>query len=53
MAHARCKFFDLLFDPHVANKSQLAEQVLDFVGGLYEVERQAKEMSDEDRGRLR
>ena len=49
MAHARPKFFDL----HVANKSQLAEQALHSIGGLYEVERHAKEMSDEDRWRLR
>ncbi|QVN01546.1 IS66 family transposase [Pseudomonas rhodesiae] len=48
MAHARRKFFDL----HVANKSQLAEQALHSIGGLYEVERKAKEMSDEDRWRL-
>lgn len=47
MAHARRKFFDL----HVANKSQLAEQALHSIGGLCEVERQAKEMSDEDRRR--
>ncbi|SPY55676.1 ISPpu14, transposase Orf3 [Pseudomonas aeruginosa] len=49
MAHARRKFFDL----HVANKSQLAEQALHAIGGLYEIERQAKDMSDEDRWRLR
>ena len=49
MAHARRKFFDL----HVANKSQLAEQALHSIDGLYEVERHAKEMSDEDRWRLR
>ena len=49
MAHARRKFFDL----HVANKSQLAEQALHSISGLYEVERQAKEMSDEDRRQLR
>ena len=49
MAHARRKFFDL----HVANKSQLAEQALQSIGGLYEVERHAKEMSDEDRWRSR
>ena len=35
MAHARRKFFDL----HVANRSQLAEQALHSIGGLYEVER--------------
>ena len=49
MAHARRKFFDL----HVANQSQLAEQALHSIGGLYEVERQAKDMSNEDRWRLR
>ncbi|UZE09014.1 IS66 family transposase [Pseudomonas corrugata] len=49
MAHARRKFFDL----HVANKSQLAEQALHSIGGLYEIERQAKDMNDEDRRRLR
>ncbi|MGY2222439.1 IS66 family transposase [Pseudomonas gingeri] len=49
MAHARRKFFEL----HVANKSQLAEQALQSIGGLYEIERQAKDMNDEDRRRLR
>src|SRR5450830_1710422 len=49
MAHARRKFFDL----HVANKSQLAEQALHSIGGLYEIERQTREMSDEDRRRIR
>ncbi|MDR7107503.1 hypothetical protein J2W53_003396 [Pseudomonas frederiksbergensis] len=33
MAHARRKFFDL----HMANRSQLAEQALHSIGGLYEV----------------
>ena len=45
LMHARRKFFDL----HVANKSQLAAQALHSIGGLYEVERQAPDMSDEDR----
>ncbi|EPL3136813.1 MULTISPECIES: IS66 family transposase [Pseudomonas] len=49
MAHARRKFFDL----HAANKSQLAEQALLTIGALYEVERQAKDMSEEDRRRIR
>ncbi|VVN98784.1 IS66 family transposase ISPpu14 [Pseudomonas fluorescens] len=49
MAHARRKFFDL----QVANKSQLAEQALRSISGLYEVERQALDMSDEDRWRIR
>lgn len=49
MAHARRKFFDL----HVANKSQLAEQPLHSFSGMYEVERQARDTSDEDRWRIR
>lgn len=49
MAHARHKFFDL----HMANKSQLAEQALHSIGGLYEVERQAMNVSGEDRWRFR
>lgn len=49
MAHARRKFFEL----HVANKSQLAEQALHSIGGLYEVERQAGDMSNEDRWLIR
>lgn len=49
MAHARRKFFDL----HGANKSQLAEQALYSIGGLYEVKRQARDMSDEDRWWIR
>lgn len=49
MAHARRKFFDL----HATNKSQLAEQALHAIGGLYEIERQAREMTDEDRWRIR
>lgn len=49
MSHARRKFFDL----HVANKSQLAEQALHSISSLYEVERQARGMSDEDRWQIR
>lgn len=49
MAHARRKFFDL----HATNKSQLAEQALHSIGGLYEIERQARDMTDEDRWRIR
>ncbi|ESR01265.1 transposase IS66 [Stutzerimonas chloritidismutans AW-1] len=49
MAHARRKFFDL----HVANKSQLAEQALHSIAGLYEIERQARDLSAEDRWRIR
>ena len=49
MAHARRKFFDL----HATNKSQLAEQALLSIGGLYEIERQARDMTDVDRWRIR
>lgn len=49
MAYAPRKFFDL----HVANKSQLAEQALHSIGGLYDVERQARDMSNEERWRIR
>ena len=42
-----------VLDLHAANKSQLAEQALHSIGGLYEVERQAKDLSDEDRWRIR
>lgn len=48
MAQARRKFFDL----HMANKSQFAEQTLHSIGGLYEVELLARDMSDEDRRRI-
>lgn len=37
---------------HVASKSQLTEQALHSISGLYEVERQARDMSDEDRWRI-
>ena len=37
----------------MANKSRLAEQVLHSIGVLYGVERQARDMSDEDRWRIR
>jgi transposase len=43
MAHARRKFLDL----HATNKSQLAEQALHSIGGLYEVERQARRSNHE------
>lgn len=37
----------------MANKSQLAEQALRSIGGLYGVERQVRDMSDEDCSRVR
>lgn len=49
MAHARRKFFDL----HVSNKSEIAQQALATIGQLYEVERQAKHLSADGRGRMR
>ncbi len=49
MAHARRKFFDL----HVAAKSQLAEQALQYIGQLYEIERQVKDLATEERRRRR
>ena len=41
------------FVPLQPMPKQLAEQALHSIGGLYEVERQAKDMSDEERWRLR
>ena len=49
MAHARRKFYDL----HVANQSQLAKYALEQIGKLYDIERQAKDLNNEDRLRLR
>ena len=48
-AHARRKFFEL----HVANKSQIAEQALAFIGQLYEIERIVAGASEQERLRLR
>lgn len=49
MAHARRKFFDL----HASNTSQIAEQALKSIGLLYEVEREVKDLSAEDRQAIR
>jgi transposase len=49
MAYARRKFFDL----HAANKSTLAKDALEYIGQLYEIERQAKSLDEEQRYRLR
>jgi len=38
---------------HATNKSQLAEQALHSISGWNEIERQAREMTDEDRWRIR
>lgn len=49
LAHARRKFFDL----HVANQSQLAKQALDYIGELYEIERETKALDANERWRIR
>lgn len=49
MAHARRKFFDL----HAANKSTLAEQGLQYIQLLYEVERDSKDLTASERYRMR
>ena len=49
MAHARRKFFDL----SVSNKSEIAQQALTYIGQLYEVEREVKNVSTDERGRIR
>ena len=49
LAHARRKFHDL----HVANKSELAAQALEYIGALYGIERGLKDLRDQDRQRLR
>ena len=49
LTHARRKFFDL----HAANQSQLVQFALEQIGKVYEIERQAKELSAEDRLALR
>lgn len=48
-AHARRKFFEL----HAANKSQIAEQALAFIGQLYEIERMVAGASEDERLRIR
>ena len=49
MAHARRKFFDL----HVSNKSEIAQQALTYIAQLYEVEREVKHLSADERLRIR
>lgn len=49
LAHARRKFVDL----HVAGKSQIAEQAIELIGQLYQVEREAKALTAGERQRLR
>ena len=49
LAHARRKFFDL----HVSNKSQIAEQALDYISQLYDVEREVKHLDADERWQIR
>jgi hypothetical protein len=45
LAHARRKFFDL----HAANQSQIAQSALEQLARIYEIEREVKELSAEQR----
>lgn len=49
MAHARRKFFDL----HANNQSQIAQQALDTIQKLYQVEREVADLSPDERRRSR
>ncbi len=49
LAHARRKFYELW----AQHKSQIAEQALDFFGRLYEVEREVRDLSPDERRRIR
>jgi len=48
-AHARRKFFEA----HKLNHSELAKQALDRIGLLYDIEREVKDLSEEDRLAIR
>ena len=49
MAHSRRKFFDL----HASNKSQIAGQALGYISALYDVEREVKNLTADERLRIR
>jgi len=49
MAHARRKFFEL----HASNKSQIASQALSYISALYDVEREVKTLSIDERLHIR
>ena len=49
MAHARRKFYEL----HTTKKSILAEQALQYIAALYEVEREVRDLEPDDRRRIR
>ena len=49
MAHARRKFFDL----HAANMSTIAHQALQYMAKLYEIEREVKHLTSQERQAIR
>jgi len=49
LAHSRRKFFDL----HVSNKSQIAAQALLYISQLYDVEREVKHLTTDERRHIR
>ena len=49
LAHARRKFYDLWAN----HKSTLAEQALELFGKLYDVEREVRDLDDDERKRIR
>ena len=49
MAHSRRKFFDL----HASNKSQIAAQALQSISTLYDIEREVKNLTSDERLRIR
>jgi transposase len=50
LAHARRKFFDLHAN---GNKSQVAQSALQQIGTIYEIERETRDLSAEERQRIR
>ena len=49
MAHARRKFYEL----HATKKSFLAEQALQYIAAIYEIEREVRDMEPDERRRIR
>ena len=49
MAHARRKFYEL----HATKKSILAEQALQYIAAIYEVEREVRDLESDERRRIR
>jgi transposase len=49
MAHARRKYFDL----HATNKSEIAQTALEYIGQLYDIERDVQELAPHERLAIR